>query len=110
MFREMLCRFPLAWCTHLRAKRPRGKRELKASLIIEKKQIGMFLECVKDKADLQMICPIPLCAFSYVKYSRWRQTERGKRNSPPARICVCVRAKVFGAVCCCDWDEGRQKT
>lgn len=32
--------------------RNRRKRELKASLIIEKKQIGVLWECIKDGADL----------------------------------------------------------
>lgn len=41
--------------------------------------------------------------------------ERREILHPPTRVCVragvCdVRAKVFGAVCCCDWDGGRQKT
>lgn len=50
--------------------------------------------------------------------------RRAKRNPPPAsaRVCVCLRTcgracvsepnrcSVFGAVCCCDWDGGRQKT
>lgn len=47
--------------------------------------------------------------------------ERRETLHLPARVCVCLRTcgracvlepnrcSVFGAVCCCDWDGGRQK-
>lgn len=55
MFREMLRSSPVFLPCMMHGtpcQSNRRKRELKASLIIEKKQIGMLEECVEDGADL----------------------------------------------------------